>query len=73
MAIRVQGLSCTIYLRRADDLPVVRDAFERHVGVHSTAAREAVYLRADICRADLLVEIEAHGVVPVAGSTACAS
>lgn len=68
-AVPVQGLSCTIYLRYADDLAVVREVFARHVGVHSTAAREAVYLRADICRADLLVEIEAHGRVPVAGST----
>ena len=69
-AVPVQGLSCTIYLRHADDLAAVREVFERHVGVHGTAGPEAVYLRADICRTDLLVEIEAHGVVPMAGSTA---
>ena len=70
VAVPAQDLICTIYLRHADDLAVVREVFERHVGVHSAAAREAVYLRADICRADLLVEIEAHGTVPVARSTA---
>ena len=72
VAVPVQGLSCTIYLRHAGDLAVVREVFERHVGVHSAAAREAVYLRADICRAGLLVEIEAHGGVPMAGSEAAA-
>ena len=61
--IDVQGLTCTVYLRHAADLPVVREVFERHVGADSRAARDAVYLRADICRADLLVEIEAHGFV----------
>jgi chorismate lyase / 3-hydroxybenzoate synthase len=59
----VQDLSCTVYLRHAADLAAVRDGFERVVGAHSAAAREAFYLRADICRADLLVEIEAHGFV----------
>jgi chorismate lyase/3-hydroxybenzoate synthase len=70
VAVPLQGLNCTIYLRHADDLAVVREVFERHAGVHSAAACEAVYLRADICRADLLVEIEAHGMVPMAGSKA---
>jgi enamine deaminase RidA (YjgF/YER057c/UK114 family) len=66
VAVPVQGLVFTIYLRDAADLAIVREVFERHVGEHSVAAREAVYLRADICRADLLVEIEAHGEVPMA-------
>jgi hypothetical protein len=51
----------TVYVRRAEDLPVVREVFERSVGANSTAAREAIYLNADVCRAELLVEIEAHG------------
>ena len=54
----------TVYVRRSDDLAVVRSEFERVVGATSRAAREALYLNADICRAGLLVEIEAHGFVP---------
>jgi chorismate lyase / 3-hydroxybenzoate synthase len=53
----------TLYLRRAADAAAVREVFEREVGAASRGAREAVYLQADICRADLLVEIEAHGFV----------
>jgi chorismate lyase/3-hydroxybenzoate synthase len=53
----------TVYVRHAADLPVVREVFERAVGPDSVAAREAVYLNADICRAELLVEIEAHGFI----------
>jgi enamine deaminase RidA (YjgF/YER057c/UK114 family) len=51
----------TVYVRHAEDLPTVREVFERAVGAGSQAAREAIYLHADICRAELLVEIEAHG------------
>ena len=58
---RLEDLVCTVYLRHADDLAAVREVFERELGAASPAARNAVYLRADICRADLLVEIEAHG------------
>lgn len=59
--LAAQDMSYTLYLRHAADLAVVREVFERAVGPHSKAASEAVYLLADICRADLLVEIEAHG------------
>ncbi len=58
------ALTYTLYLRHAADLAVVREVFEREVGAASAAAREAIYLQADICRADLLVEIEAHGFTP---------
>ncbi|HKX42841.1 MAG TPA: hypothetical protein VJO99_16920 [Burkholderiaceae bacterium] len=51
----------TVYVRQRDDLAAVREVFEREVGAASRAAREALYLQADICRAALLVEIEAHG------------
>jgi chorismate lyase / 3-hydroxybenzoate synthase len=54
-------LICTVYLRHAGDLGIVREVFECAVGAASSAARDAVYVQADICRADLLVEIEAHG------------
>ena len=58
------ALTYTLYIRHASDLPLVREVFEREVGAGSLAAREAIYLQADICRADLLVEIEAHGFTP---------
>jgi hypothetical protein len=56
-----ESLTYTVYVRRPADLPVVREVFEQAVGADSPAARGAIYLQADICRADLLVEIEAHG------------
>ena len=65
-----QRLAYTVYLRDPADLPAVRDEFERHVGPASPAATEALYVRADVCRADLLVEIEAHGFAPRAGAAA---
>ena len=55
------ALTYTVYVRRAADLAVVREVFERAVGAGTVAARDAVYLQADICRSELLVEIEAHG------------
>jgi len=57
------ALTYTLYLRRRDDLAMVIKMFEEHVGPGSFAARTAVYLLADVCRAELLVEIEAQGVV----------
>jgi enamine deaminase RidA (YjgF/YER057c/UK114 family) len=51
----------TLYLRHPGDLPQVRAVFEQALGADSPAARDALYLHADICRSDLLVEIEAHG------------
>jgi chorismate lyase / 3-hydroxybenzoate synthase len=56
---------CTVYLRHEADLPMVREVFEHAVGHGSRAARDALYLQADICRSDLLVEIEAHMFAPV--------
>lgn len=53
----------TVYVRHRSDFATVRDAFEQHVGADSAGAHDAVYLQADICRADLLVEIEAHAFV----------
>lgn len=63
------GMDCTIYVRHAEDLPRIRAVFDAAVGSTSHAARTAVALEGDICRSDLLVEIEAHGVAD-AGVTA---
>lgn len=53
-------LELTVYVRHPQDLDTVRAVIHRELGPDSQAARTAVYLRADICRADLLVEIEAQ-------------
>ena len=63
-----EALSYTVYVRRPADLAAVREVFEHSVGAQSPAALEAIYLQADICRADLLVEIEAHGFARTAGA-----
>jgi hypothetical protein len=57
-----EALNYTLYVRVAADLAAVREVFEQSIGAAQPAAREAIYLHADICRADLLVEIEAHGI-----------
>jgi chorismate lyase / 3-hydroxybenzoate synthase len=54
------SMTCTVYVRHAKDVDEVRMNFEAAVGADSHAARCAIYLQADICRSDLLVEIEAH-------------
>lgn len=59
-ARRLDDLTCTLYLRDPADLAPVRAVFEAAVGRDTPAARRAVFLQADICRRDLLVEIEAH-------------
>ena len=54
------SMTCTVYVRQSADADQVRRSFEAAVGADSHAARRAIYLQADICRSDLLVEIEAH-------------
>lgn len=48
-------LSLRAYIRHAGDYPIVQEIVERHIG----ADAPVVYVQADICRNDLLVEIEA--------------
>lgn len=43
-----------VYVRRAADFPVIRDTLASSVG-----GADVLYVQADICRADLLLEIEA--------------
>ena len=54
-------LDCTVYLRDAGKLAAVRRALADELGAGSRAAAGAVCVEADICRSELLVEIEAHG------------
>jgi chorismate lyase / 3-hydroxybenzoate synthase len=58
------ALACKVYVRRAADLPVIRREVDAALG----AAGRAIYLQADICRQDLLVEIEAAGMCPLAAN-----
>jgi chorismate lyase / 3-hydroxybenzoate synthase len=60
----IAGLECVVYVRRAADLPAVRAVLQGAIGAQAAALRHAVYLEAAICRADLLVEIEAHAFAP---------
>lgn len=53
----LDSLIYKVYVRDPGDLPVIRAELDSVVG----AAAERVYLRADICRRDLSVEIEAVG------------
>jgi chorismate lyase/3-hydroxybenzoate synthase len=54
---RLDSLAYKVYVRRAEDLIRVRHEMMQFIG----APVSAVYLLADVCRADLLVEIEASG------------
>ena len=58
------AIDCVVYVRHAADAPLVRQALEAALGPAAHTVRHAVYLEADICRQDLLVEIEAHAVAP---------
>lgn len=48
-----------VYARNADDLPLIRDEMQRTIG----DKLQACYVQADICRQDLLLEIEAFATV----------
>lgn len=53
-------LSCRIYVRHAADYPAVRATFAAEGG----NLMAATFVQADVCRADLLVEIEAQACQP---------
>lgn len=57
-------LEAVVYVRHVADAPVVRQVLVDALGADAPTVRQAVYLEADICRQDLLVEIEAHAVAP---------
>ena len=51
----LSGLACRVYVRHPGDLGTIRHELELALG----ESLKAVYLQADICRSDLLLEIEA--------------
>ncbi|RZL87282.1 MAG: hypothetical protein EOP82_26950 [Variovorax sp.] len=58
----LETLDCVVYVRHAGDTAIVRRVLEETLGAEAHTLSQAVYLQADICRQDLLVEIEAHAV-----------
>ena len=54
-AYALSELSYRVYVRQAADFPAIREILAALLG----AATEIVYVQADICRHDLLLEIEA--------------
>ena len=58
----VPALDCVIYVRHVSDVAAIREVIDELLGAGSHFASHAVVLEADICRSDLLVEIEAHAV-----------
>ncbi len=54
---RLDNLAYKVYVRHPEDLPGVRHEMMQAIG----APVSAMFLQADACRADLLVEIEASG------------
>jgi chorismate lyase / 3-hydroxybenzoate synthase len=61
---RLQDLSMRVYVRHAKDVDLIRSTLNEHIG----ADHQALYLHADICRADLAVEIEGIAWQPIAHS-----
>ncbi|MGH8744550.1 MAG: hypothetical protein ACREUY_09770, partial [Burkholderiales bacterium] len=49
-----------VYIRQAQHFPLIREMLEKALG----ADRPVLYLQADICRRDLLLEIEGVCVAP---------
>jgi len=53
-----------VYVRHPADAPGLRAQLAAALGESSRFMRQAVFLEADICRAELLVEIETHATAP---------
>lgn len=65
-ALTLADLDYRVYVRHPDDLGAIREALTQRVG---TDAR-ATFVQADVCRQELLVEIEATGFLSSCPSTA---
>lgn len=59
------SLALKAYVRRPDDLPVIQAQLAATLG----PSPAVIYLQADICREDLLVEIEATGICALKTTT----
>jgi enamine deaminase RidA (YjgF/YER057c/UK114 family) len=61
-SFNLPSLSYKVYVRHAADLEPIRNELTRFVG----GPIKAIYLQADVCRQDLLLEIEATAIHPSA-------
>jgi len=61
-SITLGNLFYRVYVRHAADLPAIQAVMQTQIGT----SFDAVFLQADVCRQDLLVEIEASASVPTA-------
>ena len=57
----LSSLACKAYVRRPADMPIIQAELTRALG----AGARVIYLQADICRQDLLVEIEGTAMCPL--------
>ena len=60
----LDGLAYKVYVRRPEDLALIQSELAAALGSQA----QVIYLQADICRQDLLVEIEATGICPLAAA-----
>lgn len=61
----LEGMAYTVYVRHGDDIDAVRDILLGELGPRCPL----IFVQADICRADLLVEVEAVGGLAVVMTT----
>jgi len=60
----LDSLAYKVYVRRPEDLALIQSELAATLGSQA----QVIYLQADICRQDLLVEIEATGICPLAAA-----
>jgi len=60
----LRDLVLTVYVRHREHADAVRAQLQQELGADAPAIASMVILHADICRHDLLVEIEAHAQAP---------
>jgi enamine deaminase RidA (YjgF/YER057c/UK114 family) len=60
----LDSLAYKVYVRRPEDLALIQSELGATLGSQA----QVIYLQADICRQDLLVEIEATGICPLAAA-----
>lgn len=60
----LDSLAYKVYVRRPEDLALIQGELAAALGSQA----QVIYLQADICRQDLLVEIEATGICPLAAA-----
>ena len=57
----LRQMDLTVYLRDPGDRATVEAVLAQALGAAAPGLRNALWLHADVCRADLLVELEAQG------------